>query len=183
MKVDRLWAASVVAAAGLLAVIAITALSSADGAPRGSLLARPATVAGPEVRHVRLGACSATGGEGASSIRLEGPCAGLLTGGFTCVRAGELQAISIRRPVGHGYAFYLTIVIPEFKGPGDYSQDDASAQVIGPVNTPRWTSLGFGIEIHATQPGVFELGEGVLLPEPGTPATGVITLSGRAVCG
>jgi hypothetical protein len=30
---------------------------------------------------------------------------------------------------------------------------------------------------------VYEIGNAVLLPEPGTPATGVITLGGKVVCG
>jgi hypothetical protein len=182
VKVGGLWAAAIPAGAGLVAVIAFTAVSSADGAPRGSVLASPAKVAPTLIQQVLLGDCSTAGGAGPSSVRVNGPCGGLLTGRFACVRAGEFQAISIRRPVGRGRVFYLTIVISEFEGPGEYSQDVASAQVTGPVNSPRWTSLGSRIAIHVTRDGVFELGQGVLLPEPGTPASGVIALEGRAVC-
>jgi hypothetical protein len=146
-------------------------------------MTRPARVADPPVPHVDLGSCSTGGGGGGpSSVRLDGPCAGRLTGAFTCVNEGETQGLAIRRRLADGSAFYLTITIPEFEGPGDYSQDDAAAQVIGPADVPRWTSLGFGIAIRATAAGVFDLGETTLLPEPGTPATGVITLSGRAAC-
>jgi hypothetical protein len=107
----------------------------------------------------------------------------LVTGGFACVSAGEIQTLSIRRPLRDGRAFYLTIVIPEFHGAGDYSDDHATAQVTGPVDVPRWTNQGSRIAIRVTSGGAFDIGEGVLLPEPGTPARGVITIGGRASCG
>lgn len=182
MKVYGLWTAAVIGGAGLVAVIAITAVSSVDGAPRGRVVAPPAPAVTTREPAVWIGDCSPGGGVGPSSIRLEGPCHGLLTGRFACVHDGELQTLSIRRPLAAGRAFYLTIVLTEFEGPGDYSQDIVSAQVVGPPNTPRWTSLGSRTPIRVTRDGTFELGDGVLLPEPGTPASGVITLRGRAVC-
>jgi hypothetical protein len=182
VKLRGLWPVAIISTAGLVALIAFTAVSSSDGAPRGSVLAAPAKVLPTLIDAEALGDCTTTGGAGPSSIRMSGSCSGLLTASFGCVRAGDLQAISIRQRAGRGLVFYLTIVIPEFEGPGHYSQDVASAQVIGPANTPRWTTSGSHIAIEVTPDGVFELGQGVLLPEPGTPATGVITLEGRAVC-
>jgi hypothetical protein len=171
--------------AGLVAVVVVTAVSSSAGAPRGAILVRSAhgsDPANPSPDRLRLGACRTAGGLGGSSLRLEEQCGGRLTGNFTCVNEGEDQALSIRRPVADGAAFYLTIVIPEFEGPGDYSQDDVSAQLVGRGETLRWTNLNDGVEIDATRPGRYELAQGALLPEPGTPTTGVITLSGSAVC-
>jgi len=182
VRIDRLSAAAVIATVGLAGLVAFLANSSADGAPNGVLLTQSPKVADPPLAGVDFGGCRTAGSSGTGSLVVSGTCAGKLDGAFTCVNEGEDEALSIRRPVANGDVFYLTIVIPEFEGPGNYWQDEVTAQLVGPRNTPRWTNLDYGIQIDATHPGVYDLGQGVLLPQPGTPASGVITVRGRAVC-
>jgi hypothetical protein len=178
----RLWLAALVGVGVLAGVIALTALSSVNGAPRGSVLDRP-LASGPAVGGLAVGACRPGGGAGTSSIRLDGVCSGTITGGFGCVTAGEFDAATIRRPLADGRTFYLTIVLTDYAGPGLYSDDDVSVQLSGgPANAPRWTSRGSRLLITAAEDGSLEVSQGTLLPEPGTPATGVITLGGRASC-
>jgi hypothetical protein len=172
------------AVAALVAVIVSAAVSSADGAPRGAILTSAPAVADPPLQHAHLPACSVGDAEGSSALVLAGSCAGRLSGGFRCVNEGEVQAVAVRRRLPAGRTLYLTIVIPEFEGPGVYAQDDVSAQVVGRgAATLRWTNLNDGVEIDATRPGVYALEPGALLPDPGTPTSGVITISGRVRCG
>ena len=182
MRIDRLSAAALIATVGLAGLVVFLAVSSADGAPSGVLLTQSPKVADPPLPRVPFGGCrtAASGGDG--SVAVTGTCSGELTGAFTCVNEGEDEALSIRRPTADGDAFYLTIVIPEFEGPGHYWQDEVTAQLVGPKSTPRWTNLDYGVQIDATHPGAFVLGQGVLLPQPGTPASGVITVQGKAEC-
>jgi len=106
-----------------------------------------------------------------------------VTANFECVADDELGAFSVRRAIGGGRNLFLTFLIPEFEGPGEYTQDEVAAQVTGPEHVPRWSSRGSNVDIILRRDGVYEIGSAVLLPEPGTPATGVITLAGRVVCG
>ena len=130
-----------------------------------------------------LDRCAPGGGDGRSALRIGGTCRGLVTSRFECVEDDELGAFSVRRPIGGGRELYLTFLIPEFEGPGEYTQDEVAAQVTGPEHVPRWSSRGSNVDIILRRDGVYEIGSAVLLPEPGTPATGVITLAGRVVCG
>jgi len=182
VRIGRLTAVAVVAVAGLAAVITITAVSSANGAPRGQILYRHSERPSTPLPAVELGDCAPAAGRGRSALQLEGTCHGLLKGPFACVADGELAALSVRRPIGEGRTLYLTFLIPEFAGPGEYTQDEITAQVVGPEHVPRWSSRGSYVDIVVTPNDVYEIGNAVLLPEAGTPATGVITLHGRAVC-
>jgi len=178
----KLWASVLLATAALAGVVCYTALSSASGAPTATLLSRAARGSGAPVRPARL-ACSVAEGGAGSSVRLRGACSGVLGGTFACVNEGEVQAVSIHRPLPGGRGFYLTVVVPEFEGPGTYSDDVVSAQIVDAGDGPRWANIDYGIPIVATRDKTFELGSATLLPEPGTPATGVITLAGTARCG
>src|SRR4051812_34226663 len=106
----------------------------------------------------------------------------MLRSRVTCVSSGELAALSAARPVGHGRTLYVTIMLFDYDGPGLYLDDVVSAQVVGPASVPRWTRRGSRVDVRARPDGIYEVGNGVLLPEPGTPASGVITLEGRIVC-
>jgi hypothetical protein len=178
----RLWLVALAGVGVLAGVIVLTALSSVNGAPRGTVLDR-SLAPGPPVPGASTGRCRPGGGSGASSIRLDGACSGTITGDFGCVAAGEFDAATISRPLADGRTFFLTIVLTEYAGPGLYSDDDVDVQLRGgPANAPRWTSRGSRLLISARADGSLEVSQGVLLPEPGTPATGVITLGGRAAC-
>jgi hypothetical protein len=112
---------------------------------------------------------------------VSGICAGLLTGGFTCVERATLLGLSIDSPFGRrGQAFHLTIVISNSAGSGKYSEAGAVAQITGLGNVSRWSNRKLRVLVGSN--GSVELGPSVLAPEPGTPATGRLTLRGRASC-
>jgi hypothetical protein len=172
--------AAVLAAAGLVIAIVAIGVSSASGTPAGSVLAAPLPVGGAARPPVRLIACSFTPAGGTSAIRVGGACSGKLTAAFACVRSGEFLALSLRRQLRAGDAFYLTIVVPDFVGPGVYPESEAFAQIFGIANAPRWTDRKLLVVVDPT--GSIELGRTVLAPEPGTPTAGRLTVVGQARC-
>jgi hypothetical protein len=172
--------AAVLAAAGLVVAIVAIGVSSASGTPAGSVLAEPLPVGGAARSPVRVTACSFAPAGGTSAIRAGGACSGRLTGAFACVKSGEFLALSTRRPLGARNVFYLTIVVPDFVGPGVYPESEGFAQIFGPANAPRWTDRNLLVVVDPT--GSIELGRTVLAPEPGTPTVGRLTLVGQARC-
>jgi hypothetical protein len=92
-----------------------------------------------------------------------------------------LLALSLDRRFGtRGQTFYLTIAIPDFDGPGPYPEGAAVAQVTGLGNVSRWSNRE--LRIHVAADGSVELGRAALAPELGTPASGRLTIAGRARC-
>jgi hypothetical protein len=172
--------AAVLAAAGLVIAIVAIGVSSASGTPAGSVLAAPLPVGGAARPPVPLTACSFAASGGTSAIRVSGACSGRLTGAFACVKSGEFLALSLRRPLGARNVFYLTIVVPDFAGPGVYPESEAFAQIFGRANAPRWTDRKLLIVVDPA--GSIELGRTVLAPEPGTPTAGRLTVVGQARC-
>ena len=179
MRRHLLTLAAILAFAGLVVAVVVVAVSSASGTPGGELAAASGST-GPGVHGVPPPACSLAGGDGPSSIPVSGVCHGRLTGEFRCVRNPEFFALSIRRPLAGPNVFYLTVLIPDYTGPGGYPESEAFLQIIGPAHPPRWTRRD---AITAVNPeGSVELGTFHFRPEPGTPATGEILLHGHAAC-
>jgi hypothetical protein len=72
------------------------------------------------------------------------------------------------------------VLIPDYTGPGGYPESEAFAQITGPAESSRWTLRD---AITSVSPnGTVALGRFVLRPEPGTPATGRLSMTGRAAC-
>jgi hypothetical protein len=179
MKPRLLTLAAIGAVAGLVVAVVAVAVSSASGTPGGGLAA-PSPGPGSGVRPLPPPACSLPSADGPSAIPVLGVCVGRLTDEFRCVRGAEFFALSIRRPLGEGNVFYLTVLIPDYTGPGGYPESEAFIQIIGPADPPRWTRRD---AITSVSPaGTVELGTFLFAPEPGTPASGKILLTGRAVC-
>jgi hypothetical protein len=172
--------AAVLAAGGLVVAIVMIAVSSASGTPEGSVLAAPAPVDGGASPSVSVPACMLAPGGGPNTIRVSGACSGILTGASACVRSPELLAFSLRRSLGVRNAFYLTVVVADYVGPGVYPESEAFAQIVGPAVSPRWTDRKVLVVIEPA--GAIELGRSFLAPEPGTPAAGWITLRGQTRC-
>ena len=178
MRPQAITVAAIVGVAILVAAIVTTAITGASGAPTrsvrvGRIPPAPVEVSAPP--------CSLAGAGTTSAIRLGGVCDGRLTGDFTCVERGKLLALSIDRPFGRrGQAFHLTVVIPDSSGAGRSSDAGAVAQVTGLGNVSRWSNPKLRASVGAN--GTVELARSVLAPEPGTPATGELTLRGRAAC-
>ena len=178
----RRWSLLAVAlsVAGLSAATLGTALLSAGGSPEGAVIAAPSQLRSPLAVHPFRGGCSPARGSGASTIRLAGACNGAIAAGFACVGSDESRTLSVRVPIGGRNALLLTIVVDGFDGPGVYPEADAFAQIAGPAESPRWTRRGLQVRIGPS--GAAELGSIQLAPEPGTPASGRITLGGSAAC-
>ena len=146
----------------------------------GVPISRERIAATPQVDATVPG-CSLAAAGSASAIRVSGTCSGRLTGAFTCTKEAELLALSIKRSFGRqGRAFYLTLVVPDFAGPGAYSDVAAVAQITGLRNVSRWSNRALHLRVGAN--GAVELDRTALAPEPGTPANGRLTLRGRASC-
>ncbi len=176
MRPGRSTVAATVAVGLLVAAIVTTAITGANGAPARIVLAArvPAEPVGVSAPPCRLAAAGTT-----SALRLGGVCDGRVTGGFTCIDRGTLLGLSIDRAFGMlGQAFHLTIVIPETAGA--VSGAGAVAQITGLGNVSRWSNPNLRVQVEPS--GSVELGRTVLAPEPGTPATGLLTLRGRAAC-
>jgi hypothetical protein len=172
--------AAILAFAGLVVAVVVVAVSSASGTPEGSVLAGPSPRGGAGVDHLPPPACSLRGAEGPSSIPVSGVCTGRLTGAFRCVRGEDFLALSISQPLSRGDVFHLTVLVPDFTGPGGYPESEAFLQIIGPADPPRWARRD---AITSVSPeGTVELGTFLFAPEPGTPATGKILLHGHAAC-
>jgi hypothetical protein len=180
VKPHLLTLAAIAAFAGLVVAVVAVAVSSASGTPSGSVLAGPSPGGGAQVRRLPPPACSLRSGDGPSAIPVSGACTGRLTAEFRCVKSGEFFALSIRRPLGRGHVFYLTVLVPDFTGPGGYPESEAFVQIIGPANPPRWTRRDAITRVSPA--GSVELGRFLFAPEPGTPATGKILLHGHAAC-
>jgi hypothetical protein len=178
----KLTLAAALGVAVLVATITLLAVSSAGGTPEGAGLApSPAVPARPRVAP-SVPACVLPGGRGPSAVPVTGVCTGHLRGTFACLaRLHEELTLSIRRPIGHGRVFNLTIVIPEYIGPGGYPESEAFAQITGTAHVPRWTHRETLTRVDPA--GFVELGRTVLTPEPGTPAAGRILVIGHAECG
>jgi hypothetical protein len=161
----------------LVATIVTTAITGANGAPASSVLAhRPPRTA----IAVSAPPCALAGGPG-SGLRVGGVCSGRVSGAFTCVRRGNLLALSIRNRFGQrGHSFELTIVVPRSAGTGRHARGGAVAQIAGLGNVSRWSSRSLMAFVRSD--GSLELGQSVLRPESGTPATGSLTLGGVAAC-
>ena len=165
----------------LAATITLLAVSSAGGTPSGSELAPdPPAATGPRVAPA-VPACVLPKTGGPSRVPVTGVCRGGLRGEFSCLaRLHEELTMSIRRPIGHGRVFNLTIVIPDYIGPGGYPESEAFAQITGAAHVPRWTHRDTITRVDPS--GFVELGRTVLRPEPGTPAAGRMLVLGHAVC-
>jgi len=180
MKPSAIGVAAVVATVVLAVSIAVTAVTSASGTPAGSVLVSPPRVVRTSQVDVTIPDCTLARSGAVSDIELSGACDGHLTPAFACVE-GEVLALSANRPFGpHGQKFFLTLVVPEFEGPGSYSEVAAVAQITGLGNVSRWTNRELEVEVR--DDGSVELSRTVLNPELGTPANGRITVAGRARC-
>ena len=172
--------AAAIAFAALVVAIVVVARSSASGTPGGARIAAATPRQGVGVAEGTLTDCALPRGGGPSRIPLTGVCTGTLTAAFTCARSTEELALTIRRPLGGRNVFYLTILIPDFTGPGGYPESEAFVQVTGPPNALRWSRRDAITRVDPD--GTILLGRFVFAPEPGTPATGQIRLHGRAAC-
>ena len=178
MRPQTITVAAALAVMTLAGVTVATAITGAHGAPARSMLvkripAAPIVVSAPF--------CSLPSGGTTSAIRVGGVCRGRLTGAFTCVERGKLLGLSIDSPFGRrGQAFHLTIVISNSAGSGTYSEAAAVAQITGLGNVSRWSNRRLRVRVGPN--GSVELVRSALAPEPGTPATGRLTLRGRASC-
>ena len=178
MKPQTITVAAALAVTTLAGVTVATAITGANGAPARSVLVKRASGARVAVSTPQ---CSLAGGGGTSAIRVSGVCDGIVTGAFTCVERAKLLGLSIDTPFGRdGQAFHLTIVVSGSAGAGASSEAAAVAQITGLGNVSRWTNRKLTVRIGRN--GSVELEQSVLEPEPGTPATGRLTLLGRATC-
>jgi hypothetical protein len=168
-----------------IAVLAVTivgfAAASKGGTPTDTKLA-PSTAgngtSGP--LDLEIPQCRLPGGPGPSSLPVSGVCKGKLTGPFACLAGHEQFSLTIRRPLGGGNEFWLTIEIPDYVGPGPYAESEAFVQITGPANAMRWTHRETLTRVDPS--GFVELGRTLLTPETGTPAKGRILLFGHAEC-
>ncbi len=178
MRPQPITVAAAVAVTTLAGVIVATAITGASGAPARSVLvnrlsAAPVAMSAPS--------CSLASGGTTSAVRVSGVCEGLITGAFTCVERAKLLGLSIESPFGRrGQAFQLTVVVSESAGAGTKSEAAAVAQITGLGNVSRWSNRKLTVRVGPN--GSVELDRSVLAPEPGTPATGRLTLRGRAAC-
>ncbi len=178
MRPQPITVAAAVAVTTLAGVIVATAITGASGAPARSVLvnrlsAAPVAMSAPS--------CSLASGGTTSAVRVTGVCEGSITGAFTCVERAKLLALSIDRPFGRrGQAFHLTIIVSGSAGTGTKAGAAAVAQITGLGNVSRWSNRTLAVRVGPH--GSVELERGVLEPEPGTPATGRLTLEGRATC-
>src|SRR5439155_18777543 len=111
-------------------------------------------------QHTAVRACSLTGPHGPSVVAVSGACSGRLHDTFACVKGGGVLALSVRRPLGGKADFYLTVVIPDFLGPGAYPEAEAFAQVVGPLDALRWSDRDVITRVDPT--GSVELGRAIL---------------------
>lgn len=179
MKRHLLTLAAVLAFAALVVGTAVTAVTSASGAPVGDHVVTPPRVAVVPQHAGAMGECTVSPSGTASALRLTGACNGTLTRPFSCVR-GETLALSTDDRSSEAGVFYLTLVIPEFEGAGDYFEVVALVQVTSSGSVARWVSRGLVARV-ATD-GAIGILPTVLLPQVGTPASGKIEIRGRIAC-
>jgi hypothetical protein len=178
MRPQAITVAALVAVVALVAAIVTTAVTGASGAPAHSMrVSRVPAVA----IEVSAPPCSVAPAGTTSAIDLGGVCDGRLGGAFKCVERPDLLALSIEQPFGRrGATFELTIVISGFHGRGTYA-GGVVAQVTGLGNVSRWANRR--VRVAARSGRLIEVERSALAPEPGTPATGSVSIGGRAECG
>jgi len=170
--------AAVLAFVALAVGTAVTAVTSASGAPVGDYVVTPPRVAVPQHESAMAG-CTVTQSGRASAVRVTGACTGTLTRPFSCVR-GETLSLSADDRSADPQVFYLTLVLPEFEGAGDYFEVAAQAQLTWPGNVARWTSRDLVARVD--RDGAIGILPTVLMPQAGTPASGNIEIRGRIAC-
>ena len=175
--------AALASVALLGAVIAVLASSSSSGATDVHLLVNPPGQAAP----------ARTGGSGpatvcalpaaassGSDLHLTGSCQGHVTNGFACLAAIDDLYLSVRVPVDRERFFYLTVNVESYRGPRIYSNVQTVAQLTGPSGVERWSGRDATVHVHADHS--IQVSRAVLPAEPGTGATGSISMSGAAGC-
>ena len=181
---SKITAAAILGVLLLAAVIVQVARSSADGTPAGSVLVVPATIATDDPVPIPQPACVLAGPAGDAdpdqAVVVSGACEGSLSGTFTCVEGDETQYLSTARPLEERGKLVVTIVVPDYDGPGRYPESAVYAQVSGTEVAPRWANRK--VPLRVDQDGSVDLHGAVIAPEPGTPAEGDITLTGQARC-
>ena len=174
---SRIKAAALLAFALLATVVVVFAHSSANGAPDGRTISvTPATTTGRMPPHdVECDTAKRTTYAG---IVVQGACVAQLSGNFSCV-AGEMTSLSTSAPIDSKRTMYLTLVLP---GDEEAAAPTAAAyvQVTGGSQVPRWSSRR--VTLDHTHNEWIGLNGAVLTAEPGTGATGTLTVSGEGRC-
>jgi hypothetical protein len=171
---------ALLSAAGLAVAIVAIAVSSASGTPEGSVLAAPPPARGAVPSPESLPACSLARGRTPARVRVDGACSVGFRGAFECVRSPDVLALTMRRAINPRAAFYVTLVVDDYAGPGVYPESKAFAQISGRPNVPRWSGRTALVVVEPS--GSVELGRTYLAPEPATPATGYLALRGQSRC-
>jgi hypothetical protein len=173
-----------VVVAAILGVLTVHFAQSSDagstnrGAPAATILPAP-TVAPSALASCTLAVTEST----PAGVRLivTGTCNGEITEGLHCVESDEEFNGSVRRLVDEDNDFFLTVIVPDFNGTGDYTDGMMFAQVSGTAGGSRWTNRE--VPVHVDDVGVLHLDPVDLDAEPGTSTTGSLTLTGSLGCG
>jgi hypothetical protein len=172
----------VTAAALLVFVLLATAVvvfahSSANGAPDGRTIGvTPATTTGrTSPSDIECDTAKPTTYAG---IVVQGACVAQLSGNFTCV-AGESTSLSTSAPIDSKRTLYLTLVLPDDEET-TAPVGAAYVQVTGGSQVPRWSNRRVTLD-HAHNEWI-GLNGAILTAEPGTGATGTLTISGEGRC-
>jgi hypothetical protein len=175
--VNRVTAAAVLAFALLATVVVVFAHSSANGAPDGRTIGvtRATTTERTSTSAVECDTAKRTTYAG---IVVQGACVAQLSGSFTCV-AGETTSLSTSAPIDSKRTLYLTLVLPEDEET-TAPVGAAYVQITGGAQVPRWSSRRLTLD-HTHNEWIGFNGA-VLTAEPGTGATGTLTISGEGRC-
>jgi hypothetical protein len=160
----------------LVGVIVAFAHTSASGAPEGRVKVAPATTTGAP-RPVTA-SCNTARPTTTSGFIVTGTCLAQLPSTFTCVD-NEATSMSTYAPLDATRSMYLTVVAPEPVGTR-FAPATVYIQVTGGPVTPRWVNRDVTlVRSHVEWSGLNNV---VLQPEPGTGATGTLTIAGEGHC-
>jgi hypothetical protein len=162
----------------LVGVIVAFARSSASGAPEGRVKVAPATTTGAP--GPVTASCNTARPSSSSGFIVTGTCLAQLPSTFTCVE-NEATSMSASAPLDASRSMYLTVVAPESPGtPTRPAFATVYIQVTGGPVTPRWVNRKVTlVRSHIEWIGLNNV---VLQPEPGTGATGTLTIAGEGHC-
>ena len=169
-------------ALGLVIVIAAR-LSAAGGRTTPVLTSGPA--GSPPVMLPAPAAASCVPGpaaRGTSDVQLSGACTGELTSAFGCVAIIDDLYLSGRRMLDPAHVLYLTVNVESYhQRPGDFAAAQAVLQLTGPTTVERWSN--YTVALHVNADHSVRLPSVDLAADPGTGASGTVTVSGSLNCG
>jgi hypothetical protein len=110
-----------------------------------------------------------------------GTCSGAISEPLICGESSDAFNGSVRLAVDAAQEFFLTVIVPEFTGSGDYGGAMLFAQLVGPAGVLRWTNRE--IPLTVDDEAVVHVKQVDLEAEPGTSTPGLLRLAGSIRCG